>query len=99
MEDEVAEMSAMMEVRNMLLEINPWFDVDQFGLKKQSDDLINLPESVQEVKDDPEDLRRFVSNAIRSFNEAQKRVFNSIIEEILPGASVDDPYAPIIRQP
>ena len=90
-------MFALKEVPSTLLEINPRFDLNQFGLKKSSDDLINLPEPVQEAMDDNDGLRSIVTNATRSFNEEQKRVFNSIIEEILPGASVDDPYLPIIR--
>ncbi len=98
-EDEVAEILALIEARNTLLEINPRFNLDQFGLKRPSDDLIYLPESVLKVKEDTEDLRSLVSNAVGSFNEQQKRVFNSIIEEILRGASVDHSYAPITRQP
>ncbi len=92
-------MFALKEVQNKLLEINPRFDLDQFGLKKPSGGLINLPEPVQEVKYDNEGLRSIVTNTTRSFDEEQQRVFNYIIEEILPRASVDDPYAPIIRQP
>ncbi len=97
--DEAAEMLALMEVRNTLLELDPRFDLDQFRLKTPSDDLINLPESVQKVKDDTEDLKSFVSIAFRSFNDEKKRVFNSIIEEILPGAPVGYLHAPITRQP
>ncbi len=95
----MAEILALIEARNTLLEINPIFDLDQFGLKRPSDDLIYLPESVLKFKEDTEDLRCLVSNAVGSFNEQQKRVLNSIIKEILRGASVDDSYAPITRQP
>ena len=77
------------------MEVNPRFSVSDFGLPEPQSELPDLPELHTCKENTEEDLRQLVESSVACFNDEQRSVFNTIVEEILPGVTDKDPFSPV----
>ncbi len=97
--DEMAALYGLREYQNTLQEINSRLHLEHCGLRKPSNDLIDLREFAKEINNDADELRKLVSDSAEGVKEGQTIVFNAVIKEILAETTLDNPYVPIVRQP
>lgn len=54
-----------------------------------------LPDCVLSEKGKGDELKQIVDRSLACFNEGQKKVFDTIIGEIFPGATSANPFPPV----
>ena len=86
---------ALQDIQAYLIVVRPTLGASEFGLPEPSEDLPVLPDaqSMEESKEDR--LRQTVILSVQCFNQEQKNVFNSVLQEILPGVSSENPFQPV----
>ena len=86
---------AMKEVEDVLKDINSRLSLEEFGFTRQEENMPALPKIRVESTKSEEEHREEVEIAVKNFNLNQKKVFNAVVGEILPGVTADDPFAPV----
>ncbi len=84
-------------IQTSLLEMNPRVGIKTYGLPKLTEGLETSPHFSEARSQNAESLREMALKSSKEFNRGQRKVFDTLLSEILPGLAAKDLFSFVHR--
>ena len=85
------------EIQTSLLEMNSRASLEAYGLLTPTEGLETSPDFPEAPSRNNESLKEIGHNSLKEFNQGQRIVFDTLLNEILPGVTAKDTFFSVHR--